>query len=284
MADALIGPTVPPEMQVMTFNIRRRMDMTPRRADRWSWRVPAVRTLLHTERPTVLGVQEALPDQAAVLRDTFGDGYGAVGHGRRADGRGEGCPLFWDNTRLELITWDQVALSDHPDVPGSTSWGNMIPRMMVVATLSDRTTSARFLVINTHLDHLSQRSRLRSVAAIRQCALGQPLPAMVLGDLNAGAEAAAVRALFADGALRDAWRAAGEHVTPAWGTFPNYRPPHAGQRRIDWIAVTPDVDVVRTGINDRRFGGRWPSDHLPVQAVVRLPTASGPAMPPVTAP
>ncbi|WP_235861560.1 endonuclease/exonuclease/phosphatase family protein [Tersicoccus phoenicis] len=268
----------------MTFNIRRRMDMTPRPADRWTWRVPAVRTLLHTERPTVLGVQEALPDQAAVLHDALGEGYGVVGHGRRADGRGEGCPLFWDGTRLELVTWRQIALSDRPEVPGSTSWGNMIPRVMVVATLRDRTTSVEFLVVNTHLDHLSRRSRLRSVEAIRRCVLGQPLPGIVTGDLNAGEEAAAIQALFAGGALRDAWRAAGERLTPAWGTVPNYRPPRAGQRRIDWIGVTPDVDVVRTGINDRRFGGRWASDHLPVQAVVRLPAAIASVMPPVTAP
>ncbi|GGC82347.1 metal-dependent hydrolase [Tersicoccus solisilvae] len=271
MDDALIGPLGPPDLHVMTFNIRRRLSMTPRPADRWERRRRAVRVLLAAERPTLLGVQEAMADQADAVMGALGDAYGRVGHGRRADGRGEGCPLYYDADRIDLIAWEQTALSDTPQVPGSTSWGNMTPRVMVLAQLRDRATGVRFLAVNTHFDHLSPRSRIRSAEAVRKVVAEHGLPAVVTGDLNAGQRSSALRALLADGALDDAWRAAHVRVSPPWGTFANYRPPRAGRRRIDWIVTTSDVDVVRAGMNARRPDGVWPSDHLAVQAVVRLP-------------
>ncbi len=151
------------------------------------------------------------------------------------------------------------------------SWGNLIPRIVVSATLRERASSARFLALSTHLDHISRRSRLRSAAAIRRIVLDQRLPAVVMGDLNTGAHTAPVRELFADGALVDAWTVAHARLTPTWGTFPNYREPRRGRKRIDWIAVSQDISVQRAAINPSRYGGRWGSDHLPVQAVISLP-------------
>ena len=144
----------------------------------------------------------------------------------------------------------------------------------MIAVFRDRATSAEFITINTHLDHLSRSSRLRSAHEIvREITVG--LPAIVMGDLNATATSPAVRALLADAALTDTWAAASDRVSPEWGTFPDYRAPVIGGRRIDWIFVTPSIGVVRAGVNARRIDGRWPSDHLPVHAVVRVPTPNG---------
>jgi endonuclease/exonuclease/phosphatase family metal-dependent hydrolase len=55
------------------------------------------------------------------------------------------------------------------------------------------------------------------------------------------------------------------------GTFANYRTPRPDRARIDWILVTPGVAVQRAAINTRLFAGVWPSDHLPVQAVLSIP-------------
>ncbi len=165
--------------------------------------------------------------------------------GRReaADGRGEGCPLFYESERLELLDWRQEALSDRPDVSGSTSWGNLIPRIMVSARLRDRATTAEVLVINTHLDHLSPRSRVRSAEMIRDRVAGQTLPAIVMGDLNASrAFAAAPRApsrRSAEGCLDRGIRA--PHA--AVGHVRQLPAAQGGPPRIDWIAVTPTVEV-----------------------------------------
>ena len=273
---ALIGPVEAPELQVMTFNVRRRMPQIgpaigPRSADRWGVRMPAIAALLAAERPHLLGTQEVLPDQDRFLTGALGEDYRRIGHGRDADGQGEGCPLYYDTTRLELLTAEQQALSDTPESPGSRSWGNVTPRTLVRAEFRDRATGIRFLAINTHLDNMSQRSRVRAAQQIRLMVGGQPLPAVLTGDLNSGEGTAPLTELLHGGTLTDAWAAAGTRLTAEWGTFPNYRAPKRERKRIDWIVVTPGVEVDRIGINSRRPGGVWPSDHLPVQAVLRLP-------------
>ena len=197
-------------------------------------------------------------------------GYRWVGRGRGADGRGEGCPIYYDAERLELLDWEQTALSDRPSRPGSTSWGNIIPRIMVCATFTDRATSRNFLAVNTHLDHLSVQSRLRSAQAIRHVVSVGGLPAVLTGDLNDGGTSAPLRELLGDGMLAETWDMAQTHDSEEWGTFSNYREPRRGVRRLDWILASPVFRVDRAAINAGRHEGSWASDHLPVQAVLRL--------------
>ncbi len=281
----LVGRAEPPDLHVMTFNVRRRIDRAwGRPADRWSRRRPAVQDLLRTEQPALLGVQEALPDQAQVIAGALGDGYRFAGRGSRAGGRGEGCPILFDTERLELLEWEQTALSSRPHEPGSRTWGNLIPRILVQAAFRDRATGATFVALNTHLDPFSPASRVHAAGEIRRRVAMQPLPAVVTGDLNARPGSPALRELCSGDVLTDAWTAASERLTPAWKTFASYRTPRAGlapggesrDARIDWIAVSPAVTVSRVAINARRFDGRWPSDHLPVQAVVRIPQRDAP--------
>lgn len=267
----LVGPVPPPDLHVMSYNIRRRFTGPHvRPADRWSVRRPRVEALLRAERPTLLGVQEAMPDQAVAVRDALGPQYRFVGHGREANGGGEGCPLFFDGERLELLDWRQSALSDQPEMPGSRSWGAMLPRVLVTASFRDRADDVRFIVLNTHLDVFSARARAAGARRVRELVEDQHLPAIVTGDFNARPGSAPLLELFGGDDLVDAWDAADERETPEWDTYTGYRRPHVRRGRIDWIAVSPDVHVTRAAIDARRIDGGWASDHLPVHAVVRL--------------
>ncbi|MBZ4486567.1 endonuclease/exonuclease/phosphatase family protein [Microbacterium sp. cx-55] len=278
MSDALIGPVPPPDLHVMTYNIRRKMNgPLVRGVDEWRDREPRMQRLLRAERPTLLGTQEVMPVQLGALTAALGPTYRVIGHGRERDGQGEGCPILYDTDRLELLTWQQLALSDEPATAGSRSWGNLVPRIAVSAEFRDRVTSARFLAINTHFDHISRASRVRAAEFVRRRIAAQSLPAVVTGDLNADDTSPALRELFAGDHLVDAWETASVRVSPQLSTYTNYRPPRRFGTRIDWIAVTPRVEVRTIGINAHRIDGRWPSDHLPVQTVLRFPTDRPPA-------
>lgn len=269
--DALIGPVAAPDVHVMTFNIRRAAEgVLHRRADRWSWREPAVRDLLAAEQPTLLGLQEALPRVMPSVRDALGSGHRVIGAGRGPDGRGEGTPMVYDADRLDLHDWGQRALSDDPDRAGSTGWGNLIPRIVVWAEFAERATRSRFLAVNTHLDHLSARSRVRSAISIRRMVAEHGLPAVVMGDMNAGSGSPAIGALLEHGALVDSWDTAADRRSPRWGTYPAYRAPRVDGRTLDRILTTPGVQVRAVAVNTTAPGGRRPSDHLPVQAVLRF--------------
>lgn len=269
---ALFGAIEPPRLHVMSYNIRRRMPhLNPRHPDRWYLRKRLLKRLLATEQPALLGVQEALFDQAEFVQAALGADYAEIGYGRDRDRGGERCPLFWDTTRLRLDTWDQHALSDTPELSGSTSWGNRDPRLYVTAQFTDLATGARFLAVNTHFDHRSPKARLRSAAVLARVAKESTLPVIVTGDFNSDAGSVAHRALLADGVLCDSWLVAAERRSEPWGTFPNYRRPVLRRKRIDWILASPTITVLAAAINVRRFARRWPSDHAPVQAILRLP-------------
>lgn len=271
----LIGPVEAPDLHVMTYNIRRRMPhLRTGNPDRWATRKHLVQRLLSAERPTLLGVQEALADQVEFLETALGPDYHWIGRGRNPSGEGERGPIFFDSRRLELTDWRQWALSATPDVPGSRSWGNMVRRVVVSADFIDRATGGRVLAFNTHFDHLSPRSRHESarflVRRVRAAHAADPAAAIVVtGDFNSDVDSAVYRRLTEEGVLRDAWEAAAERLTVQWGTFPNYRPQRPGGKRIDLILVGQGVDVVKTGINVSRFDGKAASDHDAVQAVLR---------------
>jgi endonuclease/exonuclease/phosphatase family metal-dependent hydrolase len=266
----LIGPVDRPELHVMTFNIRRRIGHLRHTPDLWSRRRGAVRRMLNTERPSVLGLQEALPDQVEFVAATLGGGYRSIGYGRTAERSGEHCSIFYDASRLDLLEWSQQALSDTPDKPGSTTWGNWNPRVVVRASFRDKAGGLDFLVVNTHFDHFSRKARLRSAEVVGAIARSSTLPVVVLGDFNTGVGSKPHVALAA--VLRDAWLVAAQRVTEEWGTFPHYHPPRRGRKRIDWILVSSSIEVRKAAINVNRYGGAWLSDHAPVQVVLALPS------------
>lgn len=276
---ATIGPVTAPNVHVMSFNIRRRIPSARRGGpDRWSARRPLVKRLLAAEQPTIVGVQEALADQVHVIAEGLGPAYRWVGMGRDPSGRGERCPIFYDADRLDLTAWRQRALSATPDLLGSRtrSWGNVTRRILVSAAFADRATGARIVAFNTHLDHLSWRSRLHSARLILELAAAShaadPDAAIVVtGDFNANERSAVYRALTADGMLRDTWEAAAEQLTPQWGTYHGYRRLRRGGPRIDYVFAGPGVEVESVAINAARFDGRAASDHEPVQTVIRPP-------------
>ncbi|KZX21635.1 endonuclease/exonuclease/phosphatase family protein [Rathayibacter tanaceti] len=267
----LIGPTEAPDLHVMTYNIRRRMPrLTSRAVDQWERRRPLVQRVLEQERPSILAVQEALPDQSAVVHETLGSSFEAMGFGRDPDRSGERVMLFIDRSRFAVRHWTQIALSETPDVAGSRSWGNRIPRTAVIAELTDHATSRELTVVATHFDHLSRQSRLRSAELLAERVLALGRPAIVMGDTNTDVDTAPYRALVEEGRLADSWVAAERRLTPSWGTYSNYRAPAEG-RRIDWLMVTEGAfEVVSAGINAVRYDEAAPSDHEPVQAVLRF--------------
>jgi len=255
------------ELRVMTFNIR--YGTAADGEDHWSKRRDQVFELLGRHQPTVIGLQEALRFQIDEILAAL-PSYSSIGVGRD-DGKtaGEHAAILYRTDRLMIERQANFWFSDTPEVPGSKHWGNQITRMCTWARFVDRVSGKAVYVYNLHLDHISQPSRERSARLLLEQIRSRDYqdPVVVTGDFNAGESNPAVRALTSDTMrFMDSFRMLYADATDV-GTFNGFKGNRAGEK-IDYVLVTPSIQVKEAAIVRDSREGRMPSDHFPVTAVV----------------
>lgn len=264
--------TTPPpslRLRVMTFNLR---FASPQPPHAWPERRPIMRRLIEREAPDVIGTQEGVYGQ---LRDLAADlpAYDWIGLGREGGSRGEFMAVFYRRDRFEPVAYDHFWLSDTPDIIGSKSWGNEIPRMATWVRFRERATGREFVFWNTHFDHQSEPARQRAAALLRDrlAAVDPALPLLLVGDFNCfgGASVAHTR-LTREAGLIDTWHASPVRENEDLNSFQNYEPPKRNRERIDWILARRPAAVEHAAIVTYEEGGQTPSDHFPVTATVRF--------------
>ena len=270
-------------LAVMTFNIR--YGTANDGENKWSSRRDMLFALLRKENPDLIGLQEALRFQIDEILAAV-PGYAVVGVGRD-DGKaaGEMSAILFRTARFDVAASGTFWFSDTPEVPASKSWGNRITRISTWARFVDRDGTA-FTHYNLHLDHESQPSREKSTALLLERIKARAVPTepvIVTGDFNVGESNPALHVLVGPAGPAGA-PAAGHAPAPFIDTF---RAVHRdeqevgsftaftfGQTRgekIDYVLVQPGTTVLDASIVRTSEGGRYPSDHFPVTARIRLP-------------
>ena len=272
--------TVPAsDLKVMSFNIRYGTAEDGDHA--WPHRASHVIDIIASFAPDLLGTQECLDFQRDALIAAL-PGHDVVAAGRDdGAGAGEMCACFYRRDRFELIESGTFWLSEIPETIGSRGWDAALPRIATWLRLRDRESSVELLWLDTHFDHQGERARRESAALLNQWlgAHRQAAALIVTGDFNLPADAkpGSAQQLLLTGAeaadeplLLDTWTVVHGEMEPKEGTFSGFgRHPRPG--RIDWILVSDDLQVKKAGIDRRRYGDIWPSDHFPVTAVIGLP-------------
>ena len=261
-------------ISVLSFNIRYGTANDGENA--WPHRKEMVYEVLRERESDFVGLQEALRFQIDAIREAV-PGYGEVGVGRD-DGKeaGEYSAILYKSDRWQAQESGTFWLSDTPDVPGSTSWGNQITRIVTWGRFVEKVTGMGVWVFNAHFDHVSQRSREKSaeLLAVRLARRAPYEPVIVTGDFNAGEDNPAIRLLKgATGrspvALVDTFRVlhADADDVGTRGGFEGRR----SEAKIDYIFVEASASVQAAEIIHDHRDGRYPSDHFPVYAEVVLP-------------
>lgn len=261
-------------LQVMTFNIR--YGTAPDGENAWPHRRDLVAKVIRDAAPDVLGLQEALRGQLDELAEAL-PAYEKVGVGRDADGGGEYSALLFKKSRFDLSDAGTFWLSATPDTPGSHTWGNNLPRIVSWARLLDRTNSRRLLTVNTHWDHESQPARLQGAELMAQ-RIGQlnagDDPVVVTGDFNATPNNPAFKRLLDGAGLIDTFQLKHPDEKDI-GTFNGFGEKLDSTFKIDAVLISDRWQVEDAAIVRTRDGERYPSDHFPVTATLKLvePTA-----------
>jgi endonuclease/exonuclease/phosphatase family metal-dependent hydrolase len=255
-------------VRVMTFNIR--YGNAPDGNNAWPLRRELVSKVIADEKPDVLGVQEALRSQLTELAEALPE-YARIGVGREPGGGGEYSAILYRTSRFDVCDAGTFWLSEAPEQPGSTTWGNNLPRICTWARLLDHSNNRRFVFLNTHWDHESQPARLQSGKLMARrieeiCTDGEP--AIVTGDFNAAPDNPAIRALVGEGCVEDTFTTIHPNEKQV-GTFNGFGT-NRNSPKIDAILTTDHWKVEDAAIVRTRDGGRYPSDHFPVTATVTL--------------
>ena len=269
------------EVKAMSFNVRYE-NGGDRGVRAWKERVVGIVGMLREEEPDVLGIQEGLHGQVADLRASMAD-YDFFGTGRD-DGKrkGEYAGIFFRRDRFEKDSErsGMIWLSATPEIPGSKTWGNEIPRVASWLRLSDRVSGKALWVVNMHLDHRNQASREKGVRLMAEkLAEMNPgsEPVIWMGDFNATEQNQALVFLKGMKTTMDA-------VNGFSGMNETFDALHAGERKrgtlhfwmsdpnrqwkVDHIFVSKDARILESRV--LRSGKPYLSDHFPVMAKVRF--------------
>ncbi|VVA22276.1 PREDICTED: endonuclease [Prunus dulcis] len=213
---------------------------------------------------------------------------------------------FLYKMKVELLEGGTFWLSESPSVPGSMSWGSVVPCIATWVTFQLKGVEPpgfSFQIVNTNMDEFSPRARRRSALLTWQhiASLPPSLPVVYCGGFNTQKESTAGRFLLgrsrehgAVGDMRDTWPNARVRKNVSLiRTFHGFKGDKQGaleflklifralclcwdrqtqDLHIDWILFRGRslIPVLCEVVNDN-IDGYYPSSHYPIFAEFLLP-------------
>ena len=278
-----VEPPPPPThmFRVATFNIRIDTEggkITDTGDKAWPERLPRVVKVIRDGRFDLIGFQEVTknmwPDLVAALPEyAFADG---------SDKHGPN-PIAYRPELFERIDSGRFALSAKPNDFTTRTWGSSSVRICQWALLKHKTTGRLMRVFSQHPDWKSQESRSKGMALVLERAkkaMAEGEDVIMTGDLNEMIGGIVPWSPFdpkhqfgdsirlAKSVLRDSFDLTETPHTGPVCTSHGYKP--SATRRIDYIFVSDAFRVLRHHTHADRPGGKFPSDHDAVSALLGI--------------
>jgi endonuclease/exonuclease/phosphatase family metal-dependent hydrolase len=256
------------QIDVLTYNIRyASFDSIPQN---WDQRREGVIAIFKGH--DFIGLQEVMPVQMTYISEIFKDEYGFLYRTREADStKGEGCPVIFNKSRWEVLNRGHFWLSGTPDIPGSNTWGAAYNRLVTFGLFREFVSGDSVLVINTHFDHISQSARENSVRLILEKFRKSisEYPVIIMGDLNIIPDNPAYLNILSGTSLSDSYHVVHSSETVMGATFHGWKS-EIPKDRIDYIFISPMIQVESSQVLHNQFNGRYPSDHFPLNSILSL--------------
>ena len=252
---------------VATYNLRYKNKNDGPNA--WENRKENVKALVRFHEFDIFGTQEALREQlndVAELKEFVFIGAG------RDDGKeaGEHSAIFYKKDRFKVLQSGNFWLSETPDKPGKGWDATCCNRICSWGKFSDLRTKKDFYFFSVHFDHQGVEARRQSgklmVTKIKEIAKNEPV--ILTGDFNSTPETEQIQTLQT--LLSDTHNVT---VTPPYGpegTFNSFKFDAPMDKRIDYIFVSKQFNVLKYGVLTDAKEKKYPSDHQPVMVKVVL--------------
>lgn len=265
-------------INVLSYNIR-----LPNPGDGinyWENRKDRVAQTILFHEAELVGVQEAFRSQLDYLQNAL-PGYEWFGVCRTdgsttPDPDNEFSAIFYKKSSFERLDGGTFWLSETPDIAGSKGWDAALPRIVTWVKLRQLSNGTVFYYFNTHFDHMGKNARINSARLLRNKidGIAGGFPVICTGDFNADPETEIYQTMVTEGfevSLKDAYLISKlPHFGPNSSFTASFTLPEQENRRIDYIFVSPEVDILKHAILGEAIEGRTASDHLAVFAKVSL--------------
>lgn len=249
-------------IHIITYNIR--YNNPGDGVNAWPNRSNQVSDLLEFHQADIFGLQEALIGQIEDIQTQL-PYMKWVGVGRD-DGEkaGEFSPIFYHSEKFKVLKNGGFWLSETPDKPG-LGWDAACNRVCTWLMLKENKSKKKFMVFNTHFDHIGVKARTESAKLILQKIKElniENLPVILTGDFNLTPDKEPISVIT--GQLIDSKSISKQAPYGPEGTFNSFKFDAPMKDRIDYVFVTNQVEVLQYGVLTDSKDQRYPSDHLPV--------------------
>ena len=257
------------QLRIGTYNIR--YDNPKDSGNLWADLAPIVAALLRFHDFDIFGTQEGLKNQLDDISNALPQ-YTRYGVGRN-DGKdqGEHSAIYFKKDQFNLLSKGDFWLSETPDKP-SLGWdAKCCNRICSWVYLQDKKSGKKLYFFNAHFDHQGVQARKESsklvLQKIKQIAGNNPV--IFTGDLNGAHNSEWYQTVASSSILQDTYKEV-KYPYANNASFNAFGATKGTMDIIDHIFVSKHFGVEKWGILTDTYHGKYPSDHFPVMAVVRL--------------
>ncbi len=262
-------------IKIASFNLKH--DSPFARRNTWDYRRDLISEVIRQSNAAIIGVQELIPSMRSDIMARISDRYNIRGFGRNKKMEDEQSAILFKKDDVEVRFNTVFWLSKHPEKLGSRAYYAVFPRICTICEAYVQELGTKVRVFNTHFDHICGMARVLSVRIILQYMheLNQTekLPTVLMGDLNAKPNSKPIRIL-----AENRHNYEDLHLTSIWQNFSQeeiFNTYHGfkGRRKgdpIDYIFFSEEFELEDAYIDQTSFNGRYPSDHYPLVAILRL--------------
>jgi endonuclease/exonuclease/phosphatase family metal-dependent hydrolase len=264
-----------PDLRMMSFNVRNSYARDG--VNHWEGRKDLVYNVIRDYAPDVLGLQEANSFQLEELINAFPE-YGKVGEGSMGGSKGQYSAILFLEEQFKLTDSGSFWLSETPAEP-SKSWGSSHHRICTLVELLDKESQQTIYNYNTHMDDGSRKAREKGALMIMDHIQkkAESSPFVFMGDFNAPEDSEVLEIIKGNSLAKqdhgiqmvDSFRVLHPQRKNV-GTYNGFTGQSDGPK-IDYIMVKSNIRVIEASILQTNPKGRYPSDHFPVTAHLRIP-------------
>lgn len=247
-------------IKVISYNIRCGVNPGQDGENNWEYRKQASINMINDEKPTIFGLQEALPPHLEYLEEHLPQ-YASYGIARD-DGKSEGeyMTIYYLKDEVELLDCGTFWLSETPDIP-SRGWDAACNRTCTWAKMRMKRSGKEFAYLNTHLDHVGKVAQREGLALMMERAakiVPEGMPVFVTADFNCVTSDPIFEPIKA--VMKDARETAPQ--TDRRATFNGWKPNATAV--IDHIFYRGAEPKSFRVLCDKNYGAPYISDHYPV--------------------